>query len=491
MVNETQVLLISPPLFRLHGRMQAAPPLGLLYIARYLNEKGINTKVYNADYEGEFVLKESYLAKHHQRYLKNLYNPNFEAWNAVRKIIKKHMPEIVGITTVTSSYISALNIAKIVKEELPNTKVILGGAHVTALPEESASKPEVDAVVIGEGEETMLEIARERKYKDIKGLCFKHKKGIIKTQRRELIKDIDTLPFPRIEDMIFEKTKKGSFSEILSSRGCPYNCTFCASALLWGRHLRLRRPEKIYEEMLFRKERYGLNHFQFWDDALTINKERILTVCKHIRKLGVTWSCQTRADQLSEEVVKAMKRSGCREIALGIESGNQRVLDIAKKNLKVEDVRNAVKLMKKEGIRLIAYFIFGLPGENEESIRDTFELVKEIKPDIISSHIATPLPGTEFFDLAENNKWLIDKNWANYYFVGRTDSMVNLPTIEREKVVKAYLALQKMGDDARTRSIRKKFLNPSFIFKNISVRDLSNPSELWRKIRIFYSGVKG
>lgn len=489
MVNETHVLLINPPLYRLHGQMQASPPLGLLYIVRYLNEKGINTKVYNADYEAGFIFRESDIAKRH-KHLENLYNPDFEAWKAVRQIIKKHSPDIVGITTTTSSYISALNVAKIVKEETPDTKIILGGSHVTALPEEAASEPEIDAVVVGEGEQTMLEIAQGRKYKDIKGLCFKHKKRIIKTQCRELIKDIDTLPFPMLEDMIFEKTRKRTFSEMFSSRGCPYNCIFCASALIWRRRLRLRRPEKIYEEMLFRKERYKAEDFQFGDDALTLNKERILTVCKYIRKLGVTWSCQTRADHITKEVVKAMKDGGCREVALGIESGNQRILDIARKNLKVEDVRRAAKIIKKGGIRLMTFFIFGLPGETEQSIKDTFNLIKEIRPDGIVANIATPLPGTELYNIAENNGWITNRNWANYYFLGRTDSVVQLPTIERKKVVEAYLKLQRMADNARAKRIRKTFLNPSFIFKNVSIKDVKNPQELWRKIKIFYNAVK-
>jgi len=489
MVNETRVLLINPPLYRLHGQMQASPPLGLLYIARYLNEKGINTKVYNADYEAGFIFRESDIDKRHQ-HLKNLYNPNFEAWKAVRQIIRKHSPDIVGITTTTSSYISALNVAKIVKEEMPHTKIILGGSHVTALPQEAASQPEIDAVVIGEGEQTMLEIAQGRKYKDIKGLCFKHRKRIIKTQCRELIKDIDTLPFPMLEDMIFEKTRKRTFSEMFSSRGCPYNCIFCASALIWKRRLRLRRPEKIYEEMLFRKERYNAEEFQFGDDALTLNKERILTVCKYIKRLDVTWKCQTRADHVSKDIVKVMKDSGCREIALGIESGNQRVLDIARKNIKVEDIKRAARIIKEEGIQLMAFFIFGLPGETEQSIQDTFNLIRDIRPDGIVANIATPLPGTELYNMAENGEWITNRDWANYYIVGRADSVMQLPTIERKKVVEAYLKLQKMADNTRAKIIRRTFLNPSFILKKVSINDLRNPQELWRKMKIFYNVVK-
>lgn len=483
-----KTLLISPPIYRLQGKMQAAPPLGLLYISRYLNENGVDTKVYNADYEGKFVFKES--ATSHEKYMKNLHNPNFEAWRAVRQVIKKHSPDIIGITTTTSSFTSALNVAKIVKENLPDTKIILGGSHVTALPEEAASQPEINAVVIGEGEHTMLEIAQGRKYKNIKGLCFKHKKRIVRTRCRELIKDIDSLPFPMLEDMIFEKARKRTFSEMFSSRGCPYNCTFCASATIWKRRIRLRRPEKIYEEMLFRKQRYNAEDFQFWDDALTLNKERVLTICKYIKKLGVTWSCQTRADHVSREVIKAMKGSGCKEVAIGIESGNQAILDTSRKNIKVEDIKRATRIIKGEDIQLMTFFIFGLPGETEQSIKDTFDLVREIKPDGIVANIATPLPGTEFFDVAEKNRWIVNKNWENYYFLGRTESVMNLPTIERRKVIGAYLRLQKIADNIRARKVRKTFLNPAFIIKKISFQDMKHPRELWKKMKIFYNAIK-
>ena len=471
--------------------MQAASPIGLLYIARYLNENGINAKVYNADYEGEFMPKEADLSKRHEKYLRNLYDPDAKLWKIIRQVIKKYSPKIIGISSVTSSYISALNIVKIIKKELPDTKVILGGPHVTALPEKAASEPGVDAVVIGEGEQTMLEIAKGIDYKNIKGLCYQDGKKIVKTGCRELIKDIDALPFPKIEDMVFEKNIARSFSEIFSGRGCPYNCIFCASALTWKRNLRLRKSENVYQEMLFRKDNYGTTEFVFEDDALTLNKKRLIAICKYIKKLNVTWACQTRADHVSRDIIRIMKDSGCNEIALGIESGNQKVLDIAKKNLKVEDIKKAAKIIKKEGLHLVTFFIFGLPGETEESIEDTFSLIREIKPTTMVSNIATPLPGTEFFNMAEDNKWLANQNWANYYFHGRTDSVVDIPTIEKKKILEAYWKFQKMADKLNVKDIRKKFLNPLFIYKNLKINDLTKPYELLRKIKIFYNVIKG
>jgi anaerobic magnesium-protoporphyrin IX monomethyl ester cyclase len=485
------VLLISPPLYRLFGKMQATPPAGLLYLSRYLNVNGIRARVYNSDFEGSFNFREEKLTNLHEQYLSNLKNVKHEAWEAIRKILREYKPKIVGITVVTSAFESAVNTARMVKEELPDAMVVFGGSHVTALPEESAKLAYVDAVIIGEGEITLYEIAQGMEFSKIDGICYKKDGKTVRTKQRELIPDINVLPFPMLEDLIFEKSKKFSFNELESSRGCPYSCIFCASETVWHRRLRLRTPENICKEIQFRRKRYGTNEINFWDEAFTLQKERAIEICKFLKKMNIDWSCQTRADHVTPELLKIMADSGCKNIGIGIESGSQRILDIAKKNLKIEDIKRAAKMIKASGIEFVTFFIFGLPGETEESIEETFKLIDEIEPDIIVANIATPLPGTEFFDMAMAGGWITDTNWSNYYFLGRLDSVVTVPTIPKEKVIAAYLRLQKVADSLRQKTIRRKFLNPRYIVRHISLKEIMHPEVLWRKIKAALIVLKG
>lgn len=485
--SNLDVLLISPPLFRLYGMRQPSPPLGLLYLSRYLNVNGINARVYNADYEGGVTRRYAEIVSLHEGYSKNLSDMDFEAWKSVRQMVRKTKPKIVGISTVTSTFQSSLNCVKIIREELPNAKIFLGGAHVTALPEEAAVVPGVSAVIMGEGERTLLDLSQGKPYNAIPGLCYAKDGKTVRTGERELIQDLDSLPFPILEDLIVEKIKPTSFGEIMSSRGCPYNCLFCASVVIWGRKLRLRSPENIYEEIVFRKTKYKTKFFQFWDDTLTISGERILRICLLLKKLRITWSCQTKANHVSKDILRKMKDAGCVEIALGIESGNQRVLDIAKKNQKIEDIIRASKLIKEAGIFLNTFFMLGLPGETNESIEDTFKLIDTIKPDGILANIAVPLPGTEFFQMAKDCGWITDYNWSNYYWLGRKDSIVKMPSVDKKSVIDAYWRLQKIADDINTRKRRKYFLNPLYLMKHVSLEDFWHPTLFLRKARtLFY-----
>ena len=190
------------------------------------------------------------------------------------------------------------------------------------------------------------------------------------------------------------------------------------------------------------------------------------------------------------QVVKIMKESGCVEIALGVESGNQMVLDMAKKKQRVEEVIKANEIIKKYDIRLMAFFIVGLPGETVSSIDDSAQLIKKINPDGLDVSIATPLPGTEFYELSLKNGWIVDKNWANYHLAGTDNSVVSIPTIERGDLVKKYLELQRLADDINKKNLQKQVLSISYLVRHITPQDIIHLGNLLRKIKVFYSIIK-
>jgi radical SAM superfamily enzyme YgiQ (UPF0313 family) len=327
-------------------------------------------------------------------------------------ILKKEKPDLVGITSTTPVYESALKVAKNVKRELPETVVVIGGSHVTALPEEVMKTGFFDFGVLGEGELTIVELCKEldkydgKNVKKVKGLVYNKGKGVHFTGKREFVKNLDDLPFPawHLLPKLSEYSptpasyKKLPQGIIMTTRGCPFQCKFCDNAV-FGCSYRERSAYNVLDEIGLLVEKFGMKDLKFFDDTLTVNKKRLYEICNGIKERGYDfeWCCLTRVDNVSEEMFRKMKDSGCWQVLFGIESGDPKVLKNMKKDITIEQASRAVKLAKSAGLVTRCDFLFGTPGETSESMKRTLEFAKKLNPDFAHFNKFTPYPGSEFY----------------------------------------------------------------------------------------------
>lgn len=317
-------------------------------------------------------------------------------------------PHLVGITAMTSLYHSALEAATLLKAYL-GRPVILGGPHATMCPERILEEsPVIDYVVRGEGEKTILELVEalggDRDLGSVNGLTYRRRGEVVSNPDRELIADLDALPFPARH--LFDLDRYGlrapdgqPMATILSSRGCPYNCSYCFKGIV-GRTYRQRSPENIIAELQHIIAEYGIRSFYFIDDLFTIDLRRLQAITEGLiaQRMGIRWQCLGRVDRVSAEILRKMYAAGCRRIHFGIESGNQKVLDRINKGIKLEEVRQAVRWAKAAGIQAKGYFMLGLPGDTEETMQQTIDLAVELDLDEAMFSLTTPFPGTRLWD---------------------------------------------------------------------------------------------
>jgi anaerobic magnesium-protoporphyrin IX monomethyl ester cyclase len=413
-----RILLIDPPYERLIGFKSEWFPFGLASIAAFLKKNGFDAvNVYHAEHSAdtkyESVVKYSQNFHH---YKKAVENHNHPVWKEVRQKIEKFKPDLIGITVMTPKVPSAQRISRICKEIDPKIKIVVGGHHPTIKAHEMLANKDIDFVIRGEGEETLLELLMQLKsgaanYRDIPGLSFRFNAEVVHNIDRGLIKNIDSLPLPaRDRIMDLETYTPVQLSMIMTSRGCPYKCGFCATQNIWGSHVRFRSVENIIDEINILKKKYHVKNFTIMDDAFTINRGRVKELCLAIieNRLDITWSCLTRVDIISDEIIALMKKAGCTKVDIGIESGNQRVLDMIGKKIKLDQVRNAVSILNKNKMFWSGFFMFGFPTETEKEIRDTVNFMHELKPNWVSISIFTPYPGTALFDLSLRKAMITD-----------------------------------------------------------------------------------
>ena len=385
---EMRILLINSPFSR--GYYSSMPPLGLAYIASVLRQGGHSVKIVDMNVSAERLPSRF---------------DNFD---------------LVGISSDTPRHNISIQIAKKAKEQ--KTPVIMGGPHVTFMDEESLKSGAVDYVVRGEGEYSMLNLVEHLSsgddVKDVAGISYLKSGDVVRNPNHQLIADLDILPLPARELLPMNKytVKLGGWraTSVITSRGCPFNCSFCSSSELFGLRWRAREPEAIVDEVEQIKEQYNIDAILFMDDNFTLNPNRTIRICELMnhRNLNIRWWFFSRVDTIvnREDMVQSMADAGALTAFVGVESPNQDVLNDYKKGITADISYRAIQILRKYKIRSVAGFIIGGLNETREMIKDTIKFAIKWNPDIAQFSILTPYPGTRLFESVKGN--LLTHNWA-------------------------------------------------------------------------------
>ncbi|MGE5293532.1 MAG: B12-binding domain-containing radical SAM protein [Solirubrobacterales bacterium] len=397
-----KVLLIDPPFYRLIGFYNRYFPLGLATIGTVLRNAGHEVVVYDADYnESPRAMDYQRLPEHYQGYLASFREPNHLVWREVRRTVEQFQPELIGISIWTPYAASAFHIAAICKDVAPNCPIVAGGPHATVKSEEVLRIcPAIDYAVRGEGEAAMLELAASSGcgLNAIEGLSFRSGAKIFHNSARLRLGDLDEIPIPDRTLLMNRQTYSSEdMGLMMTSRGCPYSCSFCATD---SNHVRYRSIPYVIDEIKQVKAAWGTTQFSLKDDSFSVDKKRVEQFCDALERegLNIAWECNTRVNLLTGELLARMKRAGCNSIKVGIESGSEQVLQRMNKRITLEQARKAATLLHKVGIHWTAYFLIGTPGESLEDIYRTLDFLYEIKPDFAAIGVYEPFPGTVMFE---------------------------------------------------------------------------------------------
>ena len=412
---------------------------------------------------------------------------DFPAMNWDKKefveLIRSEKPDFVVLDATTPSIFSDIEYAVIVKE-MCGGRVIMVGPHVSALPEETieAAKGAVDVACIGEYDTSVRDVVINfSDLSNVPGICYYENGKAKRTKPRELIGDLDSLPFPAWHHLdlmkYFDGGKLYPYIDIISGRGCPNKCIFCLwPQVMHGYKYRLRSPKNVVDEIendikLCPQVLKG-GEFFFEDDTFTVDKARAIRICEEIisRKLKITFSVNARVDTADLELFRIMKKAGCRELLVGFESGVQKVLNMMHKNITVEQSRHFMKAAKQAGLQVHGCFVIGLPGETEKTAAGTIDFAMGLGLTTLQFSGAVPFPGTSFFKMCDESGWLLTKQWNKWLDAGEQQGVVAYPTISQEKI--NYFV--DMG-------LKKFYFRPSYMLKFLF--DTRSPSDLYRKFR--------
>lgn len=407
----------------------------------------------------------------------------FESYKVLAKKIKELKPRYVGITSTTPLFFEVVEIARIVREILgTDVKIIYGGPHATALPEESLLNSEIDIVVISEGEETLKEILKGARLADIKGVYYKENGNVLSTSPRGFIENLDTLPMPDISLYDINRyhcsklVSKGTpVLHMETSRGCPGRCTFC-NKNIYGRRFRTKSPERVIEEMKY-FIKYGAGEFRIIDDQFATDIARSKKICTMMLKenIRVPWNLANgvRVDRVDEEFLELAKKAGCYQVGIGFESGDQASLDSIDKDINLEQAAKAMAMVKKSGLESVGFFILGLPADTEESMKRTINFAVKMMPTYAKTTVLLPLPGTRVFEQFEKEGRIKTKDWSQYNFHKVGDVYIH-PHLSAETLKKYYNMFY-----------RSFYFNPSFLKMRI-IKSLKDHT-FWRDV---YYGAK-
>ena len=388
-----KALFINPYPFYAKGTNEATmyPPLGLAYIAASLEKHGVVCTIIDAH-----VLK----LNHH----------------AIHRIVKSFKPDLIGITSNIVSADEAIALGAYLRKKFPTTLLVYGGPYATAESAFMLKKTHADIVVVGEGEETIVDIIKHpNNLPSILGISYRKGTIIRHTPPRPLVADLDSIPFPAYHllppfSSYSSRSRATPIGVILTTRGCPYSCIYC-NKNIFGKTFRMRSPSNILTEMELLTGRYGVRQIDVLDDNFTLNTEQAETVLDGIiqRKIKVLLNFQNgvRADRLTPRLVKKMKQAGTYKAGIGIESGDPAIQKIIKKSLSLPKVIKAANMLRREGIVVVGFFMMGIPGETGKTIQKTIDFAKKVNPHIAVFSVAIPLPQTELYDIIKRDGTMI------------------------------------------------------------------------------------
>ncbi len=446
------LLIRPPPVHNTLGKLISSEvPLGLAYIAAYLEEKGQEVEIIDL-----------------------MLSPN--PVKDLNNKIKRFQPELFGLTAFTVEICNAHKIAELIKKSSTNP-IVIGGLHASALPIETLNEfQSFDISVFGEGEIPMLNIISslesDADLSSIKGVCYREKSGQIKKNSpQSLIENLDTLPFPARHKIkiyeyrpLMENYKRLPTTGVSTSRGCPYNCTFCSKSV-YGISYRYRSAENVVEELKECINRYKIRDFKFYDECLTVPRKRMISFCRSILKerLDITWNCYSRVDTIDKELLRIMKRAGCYHVKYGVESGTKRVLKLINKRINLKQAYSTIRMTSEVGLSSKVSFMLGQPSETAEEVEKTIEFAKILSPDYVTFSVTKPFPGTKIFNDAMENNDLIHTDWQLYGL----DSAPILKNQIKSEILQNYII----------KAYREFYLRPKYFLKRLK-RLIENPTLL-------------
>jgi anaerobic magnesium-protoporphyrin IX monomethyl ester cyclase len=422
------------------------PPLSLMALAAYVRQYNFSCQIMDTNIlfaQPDFNFEE-YFIEHYVKQYTNI--------------------DVIGFTTYTPSIKATFKLAQICKKYFPDTEIVLGGAHASFVPDESLSKPYVDAVVMGEGEETLLELLLKRPKAEILGLAYKINDGgslvYQRNKHRYRLKKLDELPFPAYDmiDMKMYRPIHGNYKRLpammmVSSRGCPWSCNFCRRPV--GKMWTYRSAQSLYDEFKLLSVQYGIKDIAIMDDVFTVSKERVMEFCNLLIKnpIDIQWLCFARVDIVDEEMLQTMKKAGCWQVMYGIENFNPEILNDINKGVDIEQIFNGIKWTKKAGLEIRICMMVGNVGDTKEIVHKNIQLLNKLDPDYISVAILTPFPGHDIYNWALEEGRIASFDWNKYY---GSLPIMKIDTMSPEEIVDAFRQMTF-----------KFYFRPSFILRKL------------------------
>ena len=414
-------LIVIPPL----------PPTDLMYLASIAEQCGLEAKIRDYSLGGDLL-----------------------------KDLKEFTPDYLVANIATPTFKTDMEAVANAKQLYPNIITIIKGAPFLTYSDNVVyENPFVDYVIIGEPELTLKDILNELPNEEIKGICYKENFQNVKNELRPFNNNLDDLPFPArhlIDNSIYTRPDNGKVQAVIKvSRGCPFHCFFCLATPVSGVKVRTRSAENIISEIKECVNKYGIKNFLFWSDIFNFDRAWTIDLCEKIIKSGlkITWSANTRANTMDEELAQIMYKAGCRLVSIGVESGSQEILDKIGKKITLNEVRNTVKILKRNKIKIYNYFVIGLPWETEKTVEETVKFAIELDSNFISFYTAVPLPGTKYFAYAMMNKLVEGElSFDNAYYT---------PSVRSHNLSKQRIM------ELHKQAVKRFYLRPAFIIKTL------------------------
>ncbi|HTY81629.1 MAG TPA: radical SAM protein [Dehalococcoidales bacterium] len=450
-----KIALVNPPQFTRYPQ----PPLGLALVAAVLEKAGHEVSLLDA---------------------------NAAQLSPEAILLLVSGSDVVGLTAMTPTISTALNIARLIKKAHPAVKIIMGGAHATMLPKETMeSGPDIDVIIRGEGDETTVELLQtleaRKPLESVRGIAYRDG-GIKFTEERPCLADMDTLPFPAYHLLPWKSYQphpphglRKPFAAVVTSRGCPYHCAYCSKPV-FGTKFRAQSPERVLTELEYIQKTLGAKEIAFYDDSFTLDKKRVHAITDKIiaARLKLAWSCETRVNLVDKELLKHMKEAGCYSVAYGIESASPEIIKVLHKDTTIPQVEEAVRATHEAGIDVVGYFMIGSPGETPETIRQTIDFARKLRVDFAQFSVTTPFPGTELYEIyMQNRKEPV--SWDSFVYAG-TDNPT-MPVFESDKLSREDL--KKWVAQA----YRGFYLRPGYLWQRL------RRCTSWDEIRMNFKGL--